>query len=522
MIKSKPQSSPVSGKVLAEPPTISDCSDKSPLSFVLPVLALYITFLVISVMTHEMWRDELEAWGMARDSHSFAELQQNSSSALHPMLWYLTLYGLSHFTRQPEAMQVAHAFFAIVAVYVFLRYSSFKKIHKVLFVLGYFMIYEYSVISRNYCQGVLLAFCVCALWPQRARRLVAISLLLLLLANINLFGLMLSLAFAFTLAVEYVSTPEFRRDAGKLSQLIGLALVMLGALFYVLTVVVYRHGITWMASPWTQGFDADRLSKTFQLAGRAFVPIPYLFVWQTNFLSTLPTFHLLLSLGVIAFSLFALIRRKLAMLLYGAMMFEMFFFGYMRHFCEIRHQGHLYLTFICAMWISAYYVPREPKSNFVKLALSSEHRIREVFLYGVLLVQVCLGFHACVMDWEYPFSQSGAVAEYLKKNNLADKFIMAEPDWGGEPIAILLDRQFYYFRGERMGSYVIWDTKRSGGVQWGENPLNMEKVLPVLNSQKDAILITIQPVQGNNIYPLARFAGALTDEQYFVYSVRNP
>lgn len=536
------KSPPADIRVSAEP-------TKAPWRFVLPVLGLYAVFVAIGALTHEMWRDELAPLGIVRASHTFGELLENTSRAQTPMLWYLTLWPLKYLQSQPEGMQLIHACLAIGAVFVFLRYARFTNLQKVLFVLGYFLIYEYSVICRNYAEFVLLAFCVCALWPQRARRLLLISGLLFLLIHTSLLGLMMALSFSMILFLEYVTHREFRAVAGKVRPLIGGFAVLVSAVLCIYTIKIACPPDTWAGKTWTQGFDPERIAIALQMVGRAFAPIPYMFLWNTNYLANVyPTFYLTLSVAILIVTLL-LCRRWLAMVLYGSMVLQMFILGYFLYTGELRHQGHIYIAFFCALWIAAYYSPRKPRWEFAPYfwpsrpsrglfgrilhslevtkvyLLKAENLIRNPVVYGLLLLQMALGFGGSVIDWEIPFSQSRAVAQYIQEKGMADKLILAEPDFGGEPVAIWLDREVYFFRGDRMGTFLKMDLRRFGGklLMGREAPLDMEKVREKLNSQRDSLLLTLFPVQeGPNLTLLARFTGGITDEQYFLYSVHNP
>lgn len=498
---------------------------KSSLRFVLPVLGLYAVYVGYNTLSHEMWRDELEPLGIVRASSSLAELQKNCTRAQTPMLWYLTLYPLKYASHAPQAMQALHAAFAIAAAFVFLRFSRFTNLQKFLFVLGYFLVYEYAAISRNYVQSVLLAFCICALWPHRARRLLPLCVLVFLLIHTSVLGMFLGVAFSSVLFLEYVSSREFRMSAGPWRPLAGSAIVLLGLGLFVLLIKVLCPPDVWTGKVPTQGFDPDRLMITMQWVGRAFLPVPDLFLWNTNALADFPVLFLVASLAMLAATLLLLSRRPLALALYGAMLLPTLLLGYFLFKGELRHHGHLYVTFICALWIGACYAPREPAGPWGRAVARFEAPLRTCFLYGVFLLQIAVGLGVSWMDWNLPFSQSRAVAQYIRDHGLADKLIMAEPDFGGEPVAIWLDREVYFFRGDRMGTFLKMDLRRFGGrVEMGkEVPLDMEKVSNKIKTQRDALLLTLFPVtEGPTIRRLAAFTGGITDEQYFLYSVRNP
>ena len=114
----------------------------------LAVLVFFFLGLVL-LLRHEMWQDEWQAWLLAKESLSLPELFRNLRYEGHPGLWHLGLYLVSRVTPDPLGMQLLHLLVATASVYVFLRYSPFTRLQKILFILGYFPFYEYAVISRN-------------------------------------------------------------------------------------------------------------------------------------------------------------------------------------------------------------------------------------------------------------------------------------------------------------------------------------------------------------------------------------
>jgi hypothetical protein len=137
-----------------------------------------LAFLLVAglgIARHEMWRDEMHAWTFALDSRTPAELLHNMRYAGHPPLWHLLLFVLSRFTARPEAMQALHLLLAAGTVWLFARFAPFSRRVRALFAFGYFPLYEYGVISRNYAIGALFLVAVCALRAARPRAWLPLS-----------------------------------------------------------------------------------------------------------------------------------------------------------------------------------------------------------------------------------------------------------------------------------------------------------------------------------------------------------
>src|SRR5689334_12634149 len=84
-------------------------------------LALYAALLAIGIAHHEIWRDEAQAWLLARDSGTPLALLHAMRYEGHPPIWHLLLWLLSRATSAPLAMQVLHGLIALLGAALFLR-----------------------------------------------------------------------------------------------------------------------------------------------------------------------------------------------------------------------------------------------------------------------------------------------------------------------------------------------------------------------------------------------------------------
>jgi hypothetical protein len=151
-----------------------------------------------------MWRDEIQAWLLARDSPSFIALFRNLKYEGHPGLWYVCLKLLIRITQSPIIMQSFHLLITAASVYLFARYSPFTRVQKILFSFGYFSIYEYSVVCRNYVIGVLLLCILCVMFRQRYIKFISFSLILFLLAHTSVIALIIAISIGFALFLDFL------------------------------------------------------------------------------------------------------------------------------------------------------------------------------------------------------------------------------------------------------------------------------------------------------------------------------
>src|ERR1051325_7144692 len=128
---------------------------------------LYFALSLVGIWHHEFFIDEAHHWLLARDSGSVSELVANTRIEGHPLSWSFLLFVLTRFTSNPFWMQLLHIVISTTTGFVFLRKAPFSWGFKILFIFGYFMIFEYNLISRNYMLAIGFLFCACWLFGDR-------------------------------------------------------------------------------------------------------------------------------------------------------------------------------------------------------------------------------------------------------------------------------------------------------------------------------------------------------------------
>src|SRR5579871_2388342 len=169
-----------------------------------PVLALYMILSALGLYTHELFLDEAHHFLLARDSSSLADLYYNARFDGHPRLWHTLLFLITHtLTTNPAAMQVLQWIITTGVAFVFLRYAPFTLPVKAGLLFGYYLLFEYSLLSRNYALGLLFLFLACALLANGRRPLFIVGLLVLLMCNTHLFFTFASIGLYACLFIDF-------------------------------------------------------------------------------------------------------------------------------------------------------------------------------------------------------------------------------------------------------------------------------------------------------------------------------
>lgn len=408
------------------------------------LLAAFVAVAATTMLHHEMWRDEVRAWQLA-SADSLAGLLSNARAEGHPGLWFLALFPLTRLTTDPAAMQLLHLAIAVSAAAVVIFTAPFGWIWRALIVFGYFPLYEYGVISRNYSLGVLLMVAFCAVYPGRSRHPVAAALLLFLLAQTNPYALILSFALgAMWFFEDRVGTggkpgasTGFPSPAVVL-WILGLTasvVQLTGALevkhpFTIAKAAAPNRVLTVLASPWQ---------------GTVPLPTPKLEFWNTNILDGAPGGLLLqaaLAPALIALMAGVFARRPPVLLLYLLGSAAQLAFSFFLYVGQIRHDGHHFLLLLACLWLAG-----PPVSRRLRLAVTV-----------LLAANMCAGVYAVARDLRDPFSAGSAVAEYIRAHDLDRLPVVGHRDTPTSTVAAFLQRPLYYPSLGRETSFIPWNS----------------------------------------------------------------
>ncbi len=393
----------------------------------------------VLLYNHEPWRDEMQAWLLVRDSGSWAELWSNSRYEGHPLLWHLLLWLLSRWSQKPAMMQVAHGLVAVFTAAVFLAYAPFSRLLKLLWVFGYFPLYEYGVISRNYGLTVFFLFLALAV---RASPL-ATALVLGLAANASPMGVLL----APVLAPVLIAT-------GKKNV---APLLLLGLSWGVAAVTClppddYEHarGLFWQ---W------NTLRGYYVLRGlvTAFLPIfPLdLHFWNNPMLFPFPPLRpalalfltVLVATGVLLWVLPAMTRTRRLLLCYVAGLVILATFFYVKFPGTTRHHGFAAIWTVIFLWLSqeGQAVKRWPASFFAVVAVA----------------HLAAAAVAAWVDLHHPFSTGKAAAQSVA-SFCREHGVVGHPDWAASTVAgFLPPASMFYATTRKLGSFVVWNLDRA-------------------------------------------------------------
>ena len=500
--------------------------------------AVYFAVVLLGMWRHEMWRDEYQAWLFARDSASVRDLFANLRYEGHPPLWHLMLYGVTRFTVNPAAMQVVHLVLATIAAWLVLRHAPFSRLFRAAFCFGYFAVYEYAVISRNYSLGLLVALLFIIRYRDGGRLGVGMGLILAGLALSNPFAALMSLALCIFVAVDRLLMPEApagRWNRGVVSTL-GLGLAGVGLALWMIVPPADGGFMNFAARP--RGFQMAPLRLAFSYVLTSHIPIPQAGIvgWNTNWFSDWGENALAIGgVLIVMVSVLVLLRNLRALAIYliatGGYLAYFYLTAMSSHY--LRYAGHLFLVLVISLWFSRTLKPGWT-FRWTKGRGGALGALERAFIGMLLAAQVFGGAVAYARDWRHPFTNSAAAAAFIAQSGLDHIPLVGTRDYVIQPLSAMFNRPIFYPERGGFGSFVVWDLIRLNPVTpqmivdpcFGLRRESEEQVLVVLSSgltksvDGQEIPVREEPVgEGYILRFLATFSetSICGDEAYHVY-----
>ncbi len=170
------------------------------------VFTLYIAIHLFLVIHHEAWRDEAQAWLIAKNL-SLQEIFMICRVEGHPILWFLFLFPFAKLGFSFYYVSYISLIVMAICVYILLKESPLPKIVNYLVLLSTTFFYYNAVIFRIYCISVLIVLLICVFYKDRFEKPFIYSLLIALLfqTQIKYSGL------AIGLCIEFIYTAIARK-----------------------------------------------------------------------------------------------------------------------------------------------------------------------------------------------------------------------------------------------------------------------------------------------------------------------
>jgi len=395
----------------------------------------YALLAVFATIHHEPWRDEAQAWLIARDLPLSGVIAQMGYEGT-PALWHLLLFPFAQLGAPYEAEAVIHLLLALAGVGLLLLRGPFPLWFSALLAFGSYLSYEYAAIARNYNLSLLLLFAIAALYPARLRRPLGYGLLVALLANANVHSLAMAAGLTVLFAAE-----AFRLRPRPRWALCGLALMAVG-----LTAALAQLSAT---------------AQNQLVEGPHFDPMAPVFATRNAWLPGFPGLAAPVAIAAMLLVALALWRwARSALWLLGCGWGGLCAIFALRHAGHLRHHGLILLVTVATLWIA-----------WDKLSVPAARRWQRALLLSLgVLAAAGLPFsvHNHLSDARGMYSGAHAMAAYLDEAGLLERVLVAYPSAPTSAVLPYLPgKTAWYADIQAPGSYVTWDHRYAANSDIG-------------------------------------------------------
>ncbi|MDQ2840686.1 MAG: hypothetical protein M3Y72_06540 [Acidobacteriota bacterium] len=402
----------------------------------------FIAFFLIQLAHHQLWGDETNAWALSAASPNLKTLFDYVHHEGHPALWYLLLWVPTRFTLDPQILKLIEAALGSGIYLMIGLWSPFSRLEKVLLFLNYFISFEYTVLARMYSVSVLVLLIYLYRRSKYPEQIIWNVALLGLLANTDVLGAILS----GSLLVEYAWSEwqktrwSFPRERAAQAFLIYLVLLSFSVWTGLPLKPVSVHSVDPIG---THRFELWHLS----LAIRQTILVPWLPIradFPSHFWNPVLTGRMIILAPFVIAAYYGVFKRQWNLwIVIGLTTVVAILFNHLIYMGRSRHFGITFLAFLVALWMQRYRRSSVPLPGRVLLSLGAAA--------GVL---------AAAAQWQHPFSNTSAAANWLRIHHLENSVLVSAYDSGTAPIAEQLQRRMYFLDCNCSNSFVLFSPER--------------------------------------------------------------
>ncbi|MDE1161619.1 MAG: hypothetical protein PW792_06690 [Acidobacteriaceae bacterium] len=393
------------------------------------MLPFYLVFLA-SLIHHEVWRDEINAWAISYISQSLPEVLHRVHYEAHPAFWYVLLWLASRLSISLAMFKFVVAIIG-TGIYFLLAWAALplRRLELLLVLCSFYLTFEFTVMCRMYNLELLFALAYAWGRTRRPQAMLWNTLWLGLMANVDITGAILAAG----LLIEYGLTLLFPTDPREPRFSRAAVVKTLGALgvfvlFFATSVLSLwpAKDIGWSTTgKMFSGFTdpSHILQACLKWASMPWMPLPINCISSWDFTSWPYLFLLPVCVLLLYLSLRDHWQQGIAML---SILLTGILFSNIVSVAGVRHVGVVYLGYIVLLWIL--------RSAKVRVSFAS---------YLLLTVPVVPGLIAYIDQWSWPYTDTQAAAAWIMQNHLENVPLFGTPDSNVVGVPERLHRSFY-------------------------------------------------------------------------------
>lgn len=415
------------------------------------ILCLITGFIL---MYHEPFRDEVQAWDIARDLSAFDIFKQMHFEG-HPCLWHFILFPFAKLGCPIYVVSWISYFIMMVTAFLILFKAPFSKLVRTVLVFSSPFIYYYSVISRNYCLIAFCITCICLLYQKRSEQPLLYGVLLFLLFNTHvMMAGMASILLFFFILETFINCIKNRRISWKHG--IGCLIGFLGGIVLCLQLVGSYSDNSLVQSIGTSNYGPFTFLEFCDLFMSGY-NMEFYYITGYNF--AWEYFYIIVGFLLLILCVNMFIHPKDTILFVISYAFYLFVSVVLFYSITPRAIIIIFLLMFVA-WICKEEEITPSKGRI--FSIIKKYSICEYALQGLLLLFCMLsipyGIKAAYNDIQHTMTDAPFIAAFIEEHIESDAIILStNENMTGVIQGYLKNRKFYSVENQRYFSFVTWD-----------------------------------------------------------------
>jgi hypothetical protein len=461
---------------------------------------LAISLFAYKILFHELWKDEWQAWFIARDM-SLPKMFSFLYYEGHPSLWYIYLKihtflhaNILSFVSEDVYFQAAHTIIIAIVFYFIIYKFRLTWLGRVFFLCNFFILFEYGIVNRGYVFFVLLSFLAIYLFSKPTLRILPFCIVIFLLCQAEVQGVI------FACSLFFYQLLEKKQASIKDKNLqFQLGTLIFGIVCFLLTTYNTNQHLN-------DAFKTQKLSSSdaFLTSFQGLFANTFLIGWLPNTnIEGVQTVGILLSLLVLAAIIYLFFTDKKILLGYLSFAFVFQFFCSFFYVGGVRQWGTIFIVFLAYFYL---YLSKKNLINGIKTLILS-------LLFASQIIYTATAFYK---DYIYPFSNAKKTAAFLKQQNIpAQVPIVAINPFATSVLNGYLDRKLHTLPSGETFTYFEWLSK----IYY---PTEQElRLFAQFKKVKGLVIVTAKPLDAQR-YPSAKLQARFDDfnlknENFYVY-----
>ena len=419
------------------------------------IMSIYAICSFIIIIYHESWRDEANAWLIARDLNIFEIVKQLKMEG-HFILWYLILVpfaklGFPYFTTKFISWAIM-----MVSAWLILKKSPFKYITKILIIFSAAFLYWYVAVSRVYCIIPLAIILIALTHKKRNEKPLRYILSIMLLANthIIMYGLvgMLFLEFFIETIIKWKKYTKHQKINIALSFSIGIIILLISIL-----PLIGSTSTNELVERSIDKFSRRIISVKKEIKRTIEAAVE---IYSDNAKLILP-----LLLVAIIYECRYYLKNMIMIVI--SLAFQMVIYNVIHPMSE---QKILTIVFIVLLFAWRQLEEKEQKLKVDKII--------SIVMLGILSFNIVAGIRDYILELEYDYSGAKKVADFIEENLEENSIIICDNVPRATAVIPYVNKniKFWGLHKENYFTYIEWDETLYREYSYEELLKNIEKL----------------------------------------------